>query len=106
MARARRQRGAASVRRFVASTAKGTDDASRPIVSYVAQDGPLHGLAFDLANFITDAVSNGSADMSAARTSQAFSSTWYLTDVIAGFQIWTGSDAAGLQCSGFVCQVK
>ena len=88
------------------TTAKGTDDASRPIVSYVAQDGPLHGLAFDLANFITDAVSNGSADMSAARTSQAFSSTWYLTDVIAGFQIWTGSDAAGLQCSGFVCQVK
>jgi hypothetical protein len=88
------------------TTAKGTDDASRPIVSYVAQDGPLHGLAFDLANFIADAVSNGSADMSAARTSEAFSSTWYLTDVIAGFQIWTGSDAAGLKCSGFECQVK
>ena len=88
------------------TTAKGTDDPSRPMVSYVAQDGPLHGLAFDLANFIADAVSNGSADMGAARTSQAFSSTWYLTDVIAGFQIWTGSDAAGLKCSGFACQVK
>ncbi len=88
------------------TTANGTDDPNRPIVSYVAQDGPLQGLAFDLANFIADAVSNGSADMSAAHTSQAFSSTWYLTDVIAGFQIWTGSDAAGLNCSGFACQVK
>ena len=88
------------------STANGTDDLNRPVVSYVAQDGPLYSLAFDLANFITDAVSNGSADMSAARTSEAFSSTWYLTDVIAGFQIWTGSDAAGLKCSGFACQVK
>jgi hypothetical protein len=88
------------------STATGTDDANRPIVSYVAQDGPLYSLAFDLANFIADAVSNGSADMSAAQTSEAFLSTWYLTDVIAGFQIWTGRDAAGLKCSGFTCQVK
>jgi hypothetical protein len=41
-----------------------------------------------------------------AGSRQAVSSTWYLTDVIAGFQIWTGSGATGLKCSGFECQVK
>jgi hypothetical protein len=53
-----------------------------------------------ISGSLTDAISNGSADMSVARTSGAFSSTWYLTDMIAGFQIWTGSDAAGPKCSG------
>jgi hypothetical protein len=88
------------------ATALGTDDASRPVVSYVVQNGPLTGLDFDLINFITDAVANSGADMSAGRTSQAFESRWYLTDVIAGFQIWTGSDATGLRCTRFACQVK
>jgi hypothetical protein len=87
-------------------TALGTDDPARPVVSYVTQDGPLSGLGLDLANFIADAVANGSADMAAAHTSQALWSAWYLTDVLAGFQIWTGSDAAGLTCASFTCQVK
>lgn len=87
-------------------TALGTDDPARPVVSYVAQNGPLSGLSLDLANFFADALANGSADMAAAHTSQALSRSWYLTDVLAGFQIWTGSDATGLTCSGFACQVK
>jgi hypothetical protein len=88
------------------ATALGTDDASRPVVSYVIQNGPLSELEFDLANFIIDAVANGDADLSAGRTSQALASKWYLTDVLAGFQIWTGSDATGLKCTRFACQVK
>ena len=51
-------------------------------------------LNFDLKGFITDAASRG------------IPSTWYLTDVFAGFEIWTGSDAVDLQCTRFTCQVK
>lgn len=88
------------------ATALGTDDPNRPVVSYVNQNGTLSKLEFDLVNFIADAVANGSGDMSAGHTSQQFSSQWYLTDVMAGFQIWTGSDATGLKCTNFACQVK
>jgi hypothetical protein len=66
----------------------------------------LATLSFNLNDFIMDAVANGSADMSSGETSQAFSSAWYLTDVIAGFQIWTGTDAAGLKCTSFACEVR
>jgi len=42
-------------------------------------------------------VTNGNADMSAGGgITQAFSSSWWLTDVFAGFEIWNGSDAKGL----------
>jgi hypothetical protein len=88
------------------ATALGTDDPQRPVVSYVIQDGPLAKLEFDLAQFIVDAVANGDDDMSAGHTSQAFSKRWYLTDVLAGFQIWTGSDATGLKSTSFACEVK
>jgi len=33
------------------------------------------------------------------------SSSWWLTDVFAGFEIWNGSDAKGLQDT-FTCVVK
>lgn len=88
------------------TTGTGTDDANRPVVSYVAQDSPVASLAGNLEVFINDAVANGAADMAAASTSQAFSGTWYLTDVFGGFQIWTGSDATGLQCTGYSCVVQ
>jgi hypothetical protein len=88
------------------STALGTDNADRPIVSYVVENGPLGSASLDLANFIADAVANSGADQSTGRTSQGFASSWYMTDVAAGFQIWTGSDAAGLKSTSFLCQVK
>jgi len=87
-------------------TNTGTDGVDRPIVSYVAQDSLLASLAFDLKNFIDDAVVNGSDDMVSGGTSQAFASSWYLTDVLAGFQLWKGADAAGLKCTGFSCSVR
>jgi hypothetical protein len=78
----------------------GTDDGNRPVVSYVAQQ-KLMTLSFDLKSFMSDAVTNGAADQSAGGTSQAFSSSWYLTDVFAGFEIWTGSNATNLKSTGF-----
>jgi len=85
--------------------ATGTDGTGRPVISYVANDSPVSSLTFDLKNFIDDAVTNASADMSAGGTSEAFSSSWYLTDVFAGFEIWNGSDAKGLQDT-FTCVVQ
>jgi hypothetical protein len=84
----------------------GTDDANRPVVSYVAQDSPVSSLSFDLKAFFDDAVKNASSDMSAGGTSQAFSDSWYLTDVFGGFEIWSGGDATNLACSKFTCVVK
>jgi hypothetical protein len=72
----------------------------------VAQDSPVSTLSFDLKNFIDDAVTNANSDMSAGGTSQAFSNSWYLTDVFGGFEIWTGSDASNLACSKFTCVVE
>ncbi len=72
----------------------------------MANDSPVKDLSFDLKDFINDAVTNASADMSAGGgITQAFSSSWYLTDVFAGFEIWNGSDAKGLQDT-FTCVVK
>ena len=88
------------------NTSTGTDDAGRPVISYVAQDSPVSTLSFDLKNFIDDAVTNANSDMSAGGTSQAFSNSWYLTDVFGGFEIWTGSDASNLACSKFTCVVE
>ena len=86
--------------------ATGTDGNGRPVISYVANDSPVKDLSFDLKNFIDDAVANGSADMSAGGgITQAFSSSWYLTDVFAGFEIWSGGDAKGLQDT-FTCVVQ
>jgi hypothetical protein len=51
-------------------------------------------MTFDLNLFIKDAAASG------------IQSSWYLTDVFGGFEIWTGSDSAGLQCTGFTCVVK
>ena len=85
--------------------ATGTDGNGRPVISYVANDSPVSSLSFDLKNFIDDAVTNASADMSAGGTSQAFANSWYLTDVFAGFEIWNGGDAKGLQDT-FTCVVQ
>jgi len=75
------------------------------VVPERARSSVVSSLTFDLKNFIDDAVTNASADMSAGGTSEAFSSSWYLTDVFAGFEIWNGSDAKGLQDT-FTCVVQ
>lgn len=80
-----------------AATATGTDGTGRPVISYVAS-GTVQNFSADLKAFFDDAVANGSADMSAGGgITQAFANSWYLTDVFAGFEIWNGGDAVGLQ---------
>lgn len=78
------------------NTKPGTDEAGRPVVSYVAQS-PITNMTFDLKEFMADAVKNGDADKTAGGTSQAFANSWYLTDVFAGFEAWTGSDIVGIK---------
>jgi hypothetical protein len=85
------------------TTAVGTDGTGRPVISYVAQDSPVASLSFNLKDFISDAVTK--ADTASGIT-QSFSSSWYLTDVFAGFEIWSGGDASNLQSTGFTCVVK
>ena len=77
------------------------------VVTYAAPSARAEGQAysFDLKDFIDDAVANGAADQSAAGTSQAFVATWYLTDVFAGFEAWSGSDIVGIT-ETFTCVVQ
>jgi hypothetical protein len=72
-----------------AATTTGTDDANRPVVSYVAKS-TISNFSGNLKAFFDDAVANGDADKTAGGTSQAFSNSWYLTDVFGGFEIWSG----------------
>jgi hypothetical protein len=85
------------------NTSTGTDDSGRPVVSYVAKS-TVNSFSADLKSFFDDAVKNGDADKSAGGTSQAFSSSWYLTDVFAGFEIWSGGK--GLSCDDFSAEIK
>jgi hypothetical protein len=87
------------------STSAGTDGVGRPVISYVAKS-TIANFSADLKAFFDDAVTNGTADMSAGSgITQALSSSWYLTDVFAGFEIWNGADATGLQAT-FTCVVR
>jgi hypothetical protein len=87
------------------ATATGTDGAGRPVISYVANT-TNNNFSSDLKLFFDDAVTNGAADMAAGSgITQAFDSSWYLTDVFAGFEIWNGSDAKGLKDT-FTCVIK
>ena len=89
------------------TTAKGATDLGRPVISYVSKSTLNNSPSnFDLKKFFDDAATNGTADQGKAGTSIPFSSSLYLTDVFAGFEIWTGGDASGLQSTGFTCVVQ
>jgi hypothetical protein len=81
------------------SASVGTDPAGRPVISYVAKS-TVTNFSANLKAFFDDAVSK--AD-SANGITQTFSNSWYLTDVFAGFEIW--SDGAGLTCSEFTAAI-
>jgi hypothetical protein len=86
--------------------ARGTDGTGRPVISYVANDSPVKSFTFDLKAFMSDAVANADDDVkNGGGITQAFSNSWWLTDVFAGFEIWNGGDAQGLQ-ETFTCAVK
>lgn len=87
------------------TTSVGTDDSGRPVITYVAKS-TLSTITFDMKALINDAVTNAAADKTAGGTSQAFSNSWYLTDVFAGFEIWSGSAATNLKANTFTFDLK
>jgi hypothetical protein len=68
-------------------------DGSAPCISYVSTT-PINGLAFDLNDFIKDAVAR----------SYGITSSMYLSVVFAGFEVWAGGD--GLQLKNFCAKVN
>ena len=67
---------------------------SRPCISYVAKQ-TTPSLSFDLNAFIKDAVNN---------RPNTIQSTWYLTNVFTGFEIWRGG--VNLESTGFCVVVN
>jgi hypothetical protein len=57
---------------------------------------PVLSLTFDLKKFIDDSITN----------SHGLQSSWLLTDVFGGFEVWTGSAANGLEMQEFTVDVK
>lgn len=72
----------------------GPTNANAPVVSYVA-NSTLLSYTFDLNLFIQDAVKQG-----------YIKSSWYLTDVFGGFEIWSGGGTKGLSLDAFTCVVQ
>ncbi len=69
-------------------------NAGKPCISYVAKQ-PIASMTFDLNAFIQDAVENRQNTIQAG---------WYLTNVFAGFEIWSGG--VGLKTSDFYVNVN
>jgi hypothetical protein len=67
--------------------------ASRPVVSYVAQQN-FNSWTFSLGDFIRDATTRDCAS-----GTKCLNSSWYLSTVFAGFEIWRGS--VGLEIKDF-----
>jgi len=71
----------------------------RPIISYVAST-TLNEWAFDLNDFITDAKTRTST----AQSTPVINNNLYLTNVFAGFEVWSG--VTNLKTDKFCIQVK
>ena len=71
----------------------------RPIISYVAST-TINEWSFDLNDFITDAKTRTST----AQSTPVVSDSLYLTNVFAGFEVWSG--ISNLKTDKFCIQVK
>jgi cellulose 1,4-beta-cellobiosidase len=69
------------------------ENGGRPVISYVTTQ-PISDLEFDLNAFIQDAV----------KRPGALQSSWYLSNVFAGFEIWNGG--VGLKTKAFYAIVE
>lgn len=69
-------------------------NANAPVVSYVATSTIMGFTDVDLKPFMTDAAMHG------------IQSSWYLTDVFGGFEIWSGSGTNGLAVQEFTAVVQ
>ena len=72
--------------------------ADRPVISYVASSR-MQSIDFDLNAFIQDATNN-------TYNGHSLQPNWYLTDVFAGFEIWSGSQGVGLTADHFTIDVQ
>lgn len=70
-------------------------DPNAPVVSYTIAGSSIDGLDFDLMDFINHAVSGGHLP-----------GNLYLTDVFAGFEIWSGGAGNNLGVDEFSCVVE
>lgn len=70
------------------------DPSTPPVVNYVNTGEAITSLDFDLKTFIDDAAKHG------------IQSSWYLTDVFGGFEIWNGAGTNGLECTEFTAVVN
>ncbi len=77
---------------YVGPRGTGTNP-NRPVVSYVANPAVL-SRTFDLKPILMDAASHG------------IPSSWFVTDIFFGFEIWTGSSASGLSVTNFTAEVQ
>jgi hypothetical protein len=68
-------------------------DANAPVISYVKQGAPIPDYQFDLKDFIDDAVAGGELN-----------GNFFLTDVFAGFEVWSGGQ--GLSVTNFEVEVQ
>lgn len=66
---------------------------ARPVVSYIA-NSTITSMDFDLLDFIKDASKYG------------IQSSWFLTDVFGGFEIWEGGGTQGLTVQEFTAHVN
>ena len=64
-----------------------------PVISYIPPSGSISEWSFDLKAFIDHAVSVG-----------VLKSNWYLSNIFAGFEIWSGGQ--GLKTENFCAVVK
>ena len=69
-----------------------TPQNGKPVVSYVAQQN-FNSWSFSLGDFIQDAIKRNCG------SGMCLNSSWYLTNVFAGFEIWRGS--VGLEVKDF-----
>jgi hypothetical protein len=71
---------------------------NRPVISYVVKGGDVKDFSCDLKEVFDDATSNN-------YNGKSLDSSWYLSDVFAGFEIWSGSPI-GAKISDFTVDVK
>jgi hypothetical protein len=69
-------------------------NSGKPVISYKHQ-GPIKSFGFDLNLFIKDAL---------AHYPNYMKSSWYLTNIFTGFEIWSGG--AALQSTSFCAEVN
>src|SRR6185436_10587870 len=66
---------------------------AKPVVTYVAA-ATITSVTLDLKPFLSDAAASG------------VPSSWYVTDVFGGFEIWTGADSLGLELLELTANVQ